>query len=89
MKVTKALEEFRSILEQIESSRKHRNEALHEMAKLQPPEYPTREEKLGPLPQGVREGRMVLRAFDKIDKGGRRKNGARPGATEPAALSTA
>jgi hypothetical protein len=34
----------------------------------------------------VREGKKVLRAFDAVDKRERRKNGARPAATEPAAF---
>lgn len=79
--------DFLSIIERIDAWRNHRNIALHEMVKFQIGEHPSWEEKVGPLPTIVREGKVVLRAFDGVDQRERRKNGARPAATEPAAFS--
>ena len=77
---------FLPVLADIDAWRERRNEALHEMVKFQLGEHPTWEEKVGPLPRIVRDGKRVLRAFDKLDRHERRKNGARPTATEPAAF---
>ena len=78
--------EFRAILEEIDAWRILRNEAVHEMVKFRPGESPTWQQKVGPLSRIVREGKRVLRAYDAIDKQERRRNGARPAATEPAAF---
>jgi hypothetical protein len=76
--------DFRPIIEQIDAWRKRRNEALHEVVKFSSGERPTWEDKVGPLPEIVREGKEVLLAFCAVDERDRRKNGARPAATEPA-----
>ena len=78
--------DFKAILEQIDKWREKRNRALHEMVKFATGERPSWEDKTGPLPSIVDEGRHVLRRFDAIDKRERRSHGARPAATEPAAF---
>jgi hypothetical protein len=84
-----SIADFRPIIDRIDAWRERRNEALHEIVKFQRGERPTWEEKVGPLPQIVREGKKVLCAFDAVDKRERRNNGARPAATEPAAFGDA
>ena len=81
------VEDFIPIIDRIDTWREYRNEALHNiMVKFQSGERPSWEDKVGPLPRIVQAGKEVLRAFDAIDRGERRKNGARPAATEPAAF---
>ena len=82
------VEEFRPVISAIDAWRERRNGAVHEMVKFQPDERPSWEDKTSSLPDIVNEGRRVLRAFDTLDKLERRKNKARPAATEPAAFGS-
>jgi hypothetical protein len=87
LKKHEKLPEFLAVLDSIDAWREQRNAAVHEMVKFEAGHAPTWDEKLKPLPKIVLEGKRIIRAFDRIDKRERLKNGARRAATEPAAFS--
>ncbi len=86
LRARESVPDFLKVLDRIECWKDQRNSSLHEMVKFREGMLPTWEEKQGPLSRIVCDGKAVLREFDSIDKHERRKNGARPAATEPAAF---
>jgi hypothetical protein len=80
-------QKFKEVIEEIDGWRERRNQSLHEMVKFQNGERPTWEQKLHPFPGIAKEGAALLRRFDAIDVEQRRRQGARPSATEPHAFA--
>ena len=78
--------EFRELLPVINDWRDRRNKALHELVKFEHGDFRPWPEKIAGLSLIAAQGLDVLRSFDKLDKRERRRNGARPAATEPNAL---
>lgn len=86
LRARESVSDLLKVLKRIDSWKDQRNISLHEMVKFQEGMFPSWEDKQGPLSRIVTDGKAVLRAFDSIDKRERRRNGARPAATEPAAF---
>jgi hypothetical protein len=80
------VEDFSALVERIDSWRRRRNRALHEMVKFAQGEFPTWEQQTADLPEIVRDGQTCLHDFAALDERERMQAGVSPPATWPNAF---
>jgi len=83
LRISEQVDELKAILGVIDAWRIRRNKAIHEMVKFEEGTVKRWEQSIAGLQSIAEDGQCILKEFDRIDIQERKKNGARPAATEP------